>query len=164
MGNKLANSLSSFYVHNKYKVPQWPNIYSHSSYNLSHTTIKKNKRNSIRKSLSKSSKTSSKIDETFFIEYHQQSQSRFNNLENVDLKKRVIFISLMGLYHSWRDCPSTVLLSSIFILPLRKQSIYQTNKKINNNDVEDEFIKMIQGRCKLYWFSILYLYTYIALF
>lgn len=42
--------------------------------------------------------------------------------------RRVVFVSLIGLYQSWKDCPSVVLYSAVFILPLHRQWIYNPRK------------------------------------
>eukprot|EP01084_Bolivina_argentea_P241586 405523_1 len=98
--------------------------------------------------------------EKFFMAHHKSQQERNsispnssnNSLQpyNIRLQKRVIFVSLMGLYQSWKSCPSTILYSSIFLLPLQKQWIYQ-KKHCYQHDFgfvlqDNDFIKLLKWK------------------
>ena len=66
-------------------------------------------------------KKENKLFEQFFIDYnrmysisHQMNISSFNT-------KRTVFISIHGLYQTWRNCPPISLYNAIFILPLKSE-------------------------------------------
>ena len=66
----------------------------------------------------------------FFIKLHQQ-QTVSNVLNDVNVdelvlkdQRRIVWVSLLGLYNSWRQCPSIMMYSSIFLLPLKQKWIY----------------------------------------
>eukprot|EP01083_Nonionella_stella_P129206 391927_1 len=72
--------------------------------------------------------------EKFIMDFHKKQTlngiSEENNLLIND-QGRVVFISLIGLYQTWTKCPSAVLFSSIFMLPLKKKWIYSATKYKN---------------------------------
>ena len=39
-------------------------------------------------------------------------------------ERRVVFVDLVGLMHSWRSTPTSILSSALFILPLKQKWIY----------------------------------------
>ena len=43
-------------------------------------------------------------------------------------RRRVVFISLSGLYKSYKQCPSHVLYTSLMILPLKRSWIYNPSR------------------------------------
>eukprot|EP00485_Elphidium_margaritaceum_P005925 CAMPEP_0202695810 /NCGR_PEP_ID=MMETSP1385-20130828/9293_1 /ASSEMBLY_ACC=CAM_ASM_000861 /TAXON_ID=933848 /ORGANISM="Elphidium margaritaceum" /LENGTH=325 /DNA_ID=CAMNT_0049351887 /DNA_START=185 /DNA_END=1162 /DNA_ORIENTATION=+ len=43
-------------------------------------------------------------------------------------QRRLVFVSLIGLYTSWKKCPASVLSDAIFVLPLKRRWIYQPKK------------------------------------
>lgn len=105
------------------------------------------------KQTKRKSKSSLSSHEAFFIAHHKAQQAALNDemycddssprspvtptLNNhIDLRKRVIFVSLMGLYQSWKTVPSTILFSSIFLLPLKKEWIYSSEKYHYQHDFE----------------------------
>eukprot|EP01084_Bolivina_argentea_P122480 217030_1 len=61
----------------------------------------------------------------FIIRYNKTNQP-FNS-NSIDTR-RVVFISLLGLYQSWRSCPTHTLYSAIFMLPLKRNAIYYSEK------------------------------------
>eukprot|EP00484_Ammonia_sp_Unknown_P028377 CAMPEP_0197030028 /NCGR_PEP_ID=MMETSP1384-20130603/9343_1 /TAXON_ID=29189 /ORGANISM="Ammonia sp." /LENGTH=458 /DNA_ID=CAMNT_0042459303 /DNA_START=115 /DNA_END=1491 /DNA_ORIENTATION=+ len=71
--------------------------------------------------------------------------------EHVDLSKRVVFVSLMGLYQSWRQCPSMILYSAVFLLPLKREWIYTAQKYSIHHDfghiLQDPiFVKLLKWK------------------
>ena len=46
----------------------------------------------------------------------------------LDDQRRLVFISLNGLYESWTDCPFAQMYSALLILPLKKEWIYSPKK------------------------------------
>eukprot|EP01084_Bolivina_argentea_P006941 13109_1 len=79
-----------------------------------------------------------------------------------DVSNRVVFISLIGLYESWRDCPMDILNRSIFILPLKKEWIWnqpQSRLWDHHHDFQrffqdHDFIKLLRWKDEnklLFW-------------
>lgn len=73
-------------------------------------------------------KKENKKFEQFFVDYnrvytisHKMDISAFNC-------KRTVFISINGLYQTWRNCPPISLYNAIFILPLKSEWIKSPNK------------------------------------
>eukprot|EP01084_Bolivina_argentea_P176410 305290_1 len=66
-----------------------------------------------------------------FIINHSK-KNRANDLTDIKTfdERRKVFISLLGLYQSWQNCPSNVLYSAIFILPLKSRWIHSPTKYI----------------------------------
>eukprot|EP01084_Bolivina_argentea_P104151 186521_1 len=67
-------------------------------------------------------------NDTFIMKYIKNNKQRLtindsNYLLSID-NRRYVFVSLMGLFNTWKDCPSHVLYSSIFILPLKRKWLY----------------------------------------
>eukprot|EP01084_Bolivina_argentea_P225288 380746_1 len=52
-------------------------------------------------------------NDDFIIKYNKTNLINNNkiNIKSLD-QRRVIFVSLIGLHHSWRECPSFVLYSA----------------------------------------------------
>eukprot|EP00483_Globobulimina_turgida_P004353 UN04362 len=64
--------------------------------------------------------------EEFILKYNALNQ---NLIDNVTFdKRRVVFVSFIGLFKTWRNCPSLVLYTSLFILPLKEKWIYEPAK------------------------------------
>jgi len=76
--------------------------------------------------------SSAKSAEQFIIAHRRAQQANCRvQPSSQDLCRRVVFVSLMGLHQSWRDCPSMILYSSIFLLPLKREWIYLNLKDVN---------------------------------
>ena len=67
------------------------------------------------------------LNEEFIIKYNESFKNEWDHL-NDDNSKRLVFVSLNGLYHSYYKCPPHLLYSSIFILPLKREWIWNQNK------------------------------------
>mmetsp|Transcript_9953 Transcript_9953/g.15134 ORF Transcript_9953/g.15134 Transcript_9953/m.15134 type:complete len:357 (-) Transcript_9953:28-1098(-) len=100
-------------------------------------------------SFGKKEKTKHLDPEAFFVEHHRAKQSEQATAPRTPilipsspdspvtdaafdydlLCKRTVFVSLTGLHESWRDCPTVILYSSIFIFPLKKEWIYRSKTK-----------------------------------
>eukprot|EP00483_Globobulimina_turgida_P001078 UN01080 len=84
--------------------------------------------------------TENQHSEDFIIKLHRQ-QKRNGIIQNskdelLSDQRRVVFLSLIGLYQTWSICPTHILYSSIFILPIKKNWIYSPQKyknEINEN-------------------------------
>eukprot|EP01084_Bolivina_argentea_P238171 400142_1 len=70
--------------------------------------------------------TSTKSDD-FILKYNAFNNNIIDNASLVD-QRRVIFVSFVGLFNTWRNCPSVVLYSSIFLVPLKEEWIYEPQK------------------------------------
>eukprot|EP01084_Bolivina_argentea_P135283 238418_1 len=74
----------------------------------------------------KSAKSSS---EEFIVKLHREQikngilNEPQNQIAMFD-KRRVVFVSLIGLFQTWKNCPSNILFSSIIMLPIKKKWIY----------------------------------------
>eukprot|EP01084_Bolivina_argentea_P184830 318787_1 len=91
-----------------------------------------------------------------FIVKHTQ-KNKINDLidaQSLDTR-RVVFVSLLGIYSTWQKCPSFVLFSAILILPLKKKHIYSPQKHINefqsifsdvNNLQVERFLEMLRWK------------------
>eukprot|EP01084_Bolivina_argentea_P161542 281208_1 len=66
--------------------------------------------------------------EHFIIAFNQNQTSDLSN--NCDLR-RIVFVSLHGLFKTWKQCPSHILFSAIVVMPLRKDWIYKPSKYRN---------------------------------
>eukprot|EP01084_Bolivina_argentea_P222905 377253_1 len=99
-------------------------------------------------------------NDEFIIKYNQNNKSNeLTDITSFDPRRKV-FISLLGLYRTWRNCPSNILYSSIFILPLKSKWIYSPLKYIDEirsisilssavfKDIKQmqEFIQMLQWK------------------
>eukprot|EP01083_Nonionella_stella_P165932 553379_1 len=82
----------------------------------------------------------------FFIQHVQNNKRNelsMRGIESLDLR-RVVFVSLLGLYQTWRNCPSFLLYTAIFILPLKRKWIYKPSKYI------DEMKSCLMSRVNLF--------------
>eukprot|EP00483_Globobulimina_turgida_P000992 UN00994 len=80
----------------------------------------------------------------FIKKYNQTSPNPTTDIKSLDLRRK-IFVSLLHLYQSWQQCPSHILYSAIFILPLKQDWIYDPTKYM-----EELKTHMIS---KIGWFS-----------
>ena len=96
--------------------------------------------------LKKKNKCNNNVEnEKFIINFHKEQIKNGidNNDQNNTIKtdqRRTVFISLIGLYQTWKQCPSSILYSSIFILPLKSKWIYNPTKyenEISQNNMFD---------------------------
>eukprot|EP01083_Nonionella_stella_P005986 17311_1 len=91
---------------------------SHSS------TMSKPKQSCKFPNLSKLLSSKSKSSNDFIIKHSQRNNIKEpSDITSVDLR-RVVFVSLHGLSGTWEQCPSFVLYSAIFILPLKRHWLY----------------------------------------
>jgi len=81
--------------------------------------------------IKKSSKSSTKklnSGDNFIIKFHKTYGG--NQLDDIALsdKRRIVFVSLIGLFKSYKQCPSHILYTSLLVLPLKKKWIYNPNR------------------------------------
>eukprot|EP01084_Bolivina_argentea_P249993 418674_1 len=84
---------------------------------------------------SKQSNKNNHVDD-FFIKLHhyQQKQKILNNVSEQQIisdQRRVVFVSLLGLYQTYLLCPAPILYSAIFIVPIKKEWIYYPEQYTN---------------------------------
>eukprot|EP01084_Bolivina_argentea_P002771 5137_1 len=71
-------------------------------------------------------------NDDFIINYNKTNMINNNKIDIKSLdQRRVVFISLLGIYQTWRECPSFVLYSAIFVLPLKRDWLYNPEKYVN---------------------------------
>eukprot|EP01084_Bolivina_argentea_P126910 224573_1 len=90
------------------------------------STIKTNKHQLIR-------------NDDFIINYSRNCQQVHQHLDinSID-QKRIVFISLIGLAKTWKQCPPIKLFDAIFILPLKQSWLYYPSKYIK--EIQSSFI------------------------
>eukprot|EP01084_Bolivina_argentea_P161543 281209_1 len=66
-----------------------------------------------------------------FIIRLNRNQSQPLDLNNKCDLRRIVFVSLHGLFKTWKQCPSHILFSAIVVMPLRKDWIYKPSKYPN---------------------------------
>eukprot|EP01083_Nonionella_stella_P063882 166016_1 len=73
--------------------------------------------------------SSSKTNDAFIINHHRNNtvNDPSSSLDALS-HKRVIFISLIGLYQSYKKCPAHILYSSLLIMPLKKDWVHSPSK------------------------------------
>eukprot|EP01083_Nonionella_stella_P143337 445362_1 len=86
-----------------------------------------------RKITNKKKKTHDQQPEQFIIEFNHQTSDvhiidECKELESCVDIRRVVFVSLHGLYKTWKKCPPHVLYSALLIMPLRREWIYDHSK------------------------------------
>jgi len=66
--------------------------------------------------------------ERFFVSFHQKQQRHRDQSDHSAFsgatRHRVAFVSVVGLFHSFRRIPTHILFSSLFVLSLRRQWLY----------------------------------------
>eukprot|EP01084_Bolivina_argentea_P315269 546157_1 len=62
----------------------------------------------------------------FIIRYHHNN--KHNDEDVIAEERRIVFVSLTGLYDTWDQCPSSILYFALFILPLKRKWIYHPFK------------------------------------
>eukprot|EP01083_Nonionella_stella_P006711 19443_1 len=67
-------------------------------------------------------------DDSFIIQFAKNNNGRTQSTDVCP--KRVIFISLIGLYQSYQQCPPHVLRSALLILPLKKEWIHSPSQYV----------------------------------
>eukprot|EP01083_Nonionella_stella_P081602 224862_1 len=67
--------------------------------------------------------------DTFIIKHAQRNKNKDRTIDSASFDlRRVVFVSLHGLHRTWKECPSVILYSAIFILPLKIRWIYNHSK------------------------------------
>eukprot|EP01083_Nonionella_stella_P021951 60725_1 len=103
----------------------------------------------LRKSDNHHKKQKPNVDEQFIIDLHRkqtQNGSTCIDLTNewmVSDQRRLVFISCLGLYKTWSQCPAAMLYSAIFVLPLKRRWIYEPKR------YQDELANSIVGELHL---------------
>ena len=82
----------------------------------------------------------------YIIEFNKRStmeqpleEDCMNQIDN----KRMVFVSIIGAYQTWENCPSYILYSSLVILPLKRKWIYNPSKYLN--EIQSTFLTEISS-------------------
>eukprot|EP01084_Bolivina_argentea_P047007 86590_1 len=67
---------------------------------------------------------------TFFTKYVQDNQQKTDpdQIQTVMDQRRIVFISLTGLYTTWKNVPPVLLQSALLLLPLKRKWIMKPSK------------------------------------
>eukprot|EP01083_Nonionella_stella_P043537 117470_1 len=66
--------------------------------------------------------------DSFIINHsHDEITKEKDNQMDIDAldTRRIVFVSVTGLYQSWKECPSSVLYTALLLMPLKRQWIYK---------------------------------------
>lgn len=69
--------------------------------------------------------------DNFIIEFNKKyGHNKLNKLNDTVLndERRIVFVSLVGLFRSYKQCPSHVLFTCLLVLPLKKKWIYNPSR------------------------------------
>eukprot|EP01084_Bolivina_argentea_P221583 375248_1 len=75
----------------------------------------------------KKSKKQVPSPDDFIKQYAQTNTNNLTDIKSLDLRRK-IFISLICLFNTWKDCPNHILYSSIFLVPLKRAWIYNPSE------------------------------------
>ena len=94
------------------------------------TKLRHNQYDRKRNSKIKISPSKSKSKPDIFIKKYLKNYHSTNNVPDSVLMdmRRVVFVSLKGLYKTWKKCPIHVLYTSILLLPLKRDWIRNPTK------------------------------------
>eukprot|EP01083_Nonionella_stella_P069731 186095_1 len=73
-----------------------------------------------------------------FIIKHLQNNKQIDgsiDIENFD-QRRLVFVSLIGAYQTWKQCPSVSLYTALFLVPLKRDWLYNPTRygeELNSN-------------------------------
>eukprot|EP01084_Bolivina_argentea_P285185 488997_1 len=68
-----------------------------------------------------------KSNENFIIKHNANNKNLIKTAELLD-QRRIVFVSIYGLYRTWKHVPSVQLHSAIILLPLQKRWLYDPIK------------------------------------
>lgn len=80
------------------------------------------------KKASKSSTKKLNSGDNFIIKFHKTYGGNELNETALNDKRRIVFISLIGLFKSYKQCPTHILYTSLLLLPLKRKWIYNPNR------------------------------------
>eukprot|EP01083_Nonionella_stella_P198748 729461_1 len=90
---------------------------------------------------SRSTKTNNYED--FIIQHkHLENNSKTTDLNSFD-QRRTVFVSLTGLFQTYKNCPCYILYTALLVLPLKRQWIYYPSKYID--EIQSHFICQISA-------------------
>eukprot|EP01083_Nonionella_stella_P240853 841572_1 len=90
-------------------------------------------------------KSTSNKYSNFIVKHNQSCSNKLTDTYYLD-QKRVVFISLNGLYETFDKCPSIVLYSAICLMPLKRKWIYKPKKYINEMKQRDEAFNLFHNQ------------------
>ena len=80
-----------------------------------------------KKFIHKFNHSNNKSNHPFIKKLAQLNKNQITNLSSFD-QRRIVFISLNGLYQTWKNCPLYILYTAILIMPLKREWIYEPYK------------------------------------
>eukprot|EP01083_Nonionella_stella_P213399 769747_1 len=81
--------------------------------------------------------------EEFILKYNKSNENKLTDALLLD-NRRVVFVSLIGLYNTWNKCPPVLLHSALCVLPLKRNWIYQPSKYMNEMQTKYEIFAPFQ--------------------
>eukprot|EP01083_Nonionella_stella_P051158 135851_1 len=85
-----------------------------------------------KRNITTNTNSKSTTNDSFIIKRIQQNRDIDNDTVQSTLdQRRVVFVSLIGLYTSWKKVPPTILYTALLLIPLKKCWIYEPSEYIN---------------------------------
>eukprot|EP01084_Bolivina_argentea_P097209 174769_1 len=90
--------------------------------------------------LKKIKKVKQHVNKDNFIIKHKQNNKHIDQMIDIHSldQRRYVFVSVIGLYQTWKTIPSIILNSSILLMPLKQQWLYDTTQ--HTNEIKTHFI------------------------
>eukprot|EP01084_Bolivina_argentea_P283797 486153_1 len=66
-------------------------------------------------------------NDSFILQYNRSNQNIITDIDTFD-QRRLLFVSLFGLFRNWKKYPSIQLYSAIIVVPLKEEWIYNLSK------------------------------------
>ena len=84
------------------------------------------------------------------------------NIPDISLldPRRVVFVSLLGLYRTWMNTPTFILYSCLIILPLKRSWLYETENNSNSSEgpKDSQNVARLLDKC-----LCIYVYLYLLI-
>eukprot|EP01084_Bolivina_argentea_P283799 486156_1 len=81
--------------------------------------------------------------DAFIVQYNKYNKHKLTDPLLLD-NRRVVFVSLIGMYNTWHKCPPVVLHSALCVIQLKKNWIYQPSKYMNEIKTKDGVFALFQ--------------------
>eukprot|EP01084_Bolivina_argentea_P004295 8172_1 len=109
-------------------------------------------KNFIKSKFAKYKRNKNKDD--FIIKFSATNNKTVNN-EQLNDERRLVFVSLIGLYQTYQNCTPMQLYYALFIVPLKRKWIYEPNKyqqeftflsQFQDTTKNEEFIQLLRWK------------------
>eukprot|EP01084_Bolivina_argentea_P283798 486154_1 len=77
-------------------------------------------------------------NDSFILQYNRSNQNIITDIDTFD-QRRLLFVSLFGLFRNWKKYPSIQLYSAIIMAPLKEKWIYNLSKYANEMEQTQYF-------------------------